>query len=65
MELGFVSMGWFYEPFQEFLDIQKRAGCNSVTLWAIGPPNEGFSLKEESLVSKDLRVSEFWILSLV
>ena len=56
MELGFVSMGWFYEPFQEFLNIQKGAGCNSVTLWAIGPPIGHFSLKEESLVSKDLRV---------
>ena len=56
MELGIVSMGWSYELFWEFLDMQKGAGCNSVTLWAIGPPIEHFSLKEESSVDKDLRV---------
>ena len=56
MELGIVSMGWSYELFWEFLDMQKGAGCNSVTLWAIGPPIEHFSLKEESSVGKDLRV---------
>ena len=66
MELGFVSMGWFYEPFQEFLNIQKGAGCNSVTLWAIGPPIGGFPLKEGSSVSKDSKsMSEFRIWSLV
>ena len=32
MELGIVSMGWAYELFWEFLDMQKEAGCNSVTL---------------------------------
>ena len=45
MELGIVSMGWSYELFWEFLDMQKGAGCNSVTLWAIWPPIEHFSLK--------------------
>ena len=66
MELGIVPMGWSYELFQEFLDMQKGAGCNSVTLWAIGPPTGGFSLKEGSLVSKDSKnMSEFPIWSLV
>ena len=32
VELGIVSMGWSYELFWEFLDMQKGAGCNSVTL---------------------------------
>ena len=53
VELGVVPMGWSYELFREFLDMQKGAGCNSVTLWAIGPPIGGFSLKEGSSVSKD------------
>ena len=44
--LGIVPTGWSYEVFQEFLDMQKGAGCNSVTLWAIEPPIGGFSLKE-------------------
>ena len=35
---GLVPMGWSYELFWEFLDMQKEAGCNSVTLWATGPP---------------------------
>ena len=66
MELGIVPMGRSYELFQEFLDMQKGASCNSVTLWAIGPPTGGFSLKEGSLVSKDSKnMSEFPIWSLV
>ena len=32
MELGIVPTGWSYELFWEFLDMQKGAGCNSVTL---------------------------------
>ena len=66
MELGVVPTGWSYELFREFLDMQKGAGCNSVTLWAIGPPIGGFLLKEGSLVSKDSKsMSEFLIWSLV
>ena len=66
IELGIVPMGWSYELFREFLDMQKGAGCNSVTLWAIGPPIGGFLLKEGSLVSKDSKsMSEFLIWSLV
>ena len=53
MELGVVPVDWSYELFWEFLDMQKEAGCNSVTLWTIGPPIGGFSLKEGSSVSKD------------
>ena len=65
-ELGIVPTGWSYELFRESLDMQKGTGCNSVTLWAIGPPIEGFSLKEGSSVSKDFKsMSEFWIWSLV
>ena len=30
--LGIVPMGVSYELFWEFLDMQKGAGCNSVTL---------------------------------
>ena len=66
MGLGIVPTGWSYELFWEFLDMQKGAGCNSVTLWAIGPPTEGFSLKEGSSLSKDSKsMSEFQIWSLV
>ena len=32
IELGIVPTGWSYELFREFLDMQKGAGCNSVTL---------------------------------
>ena len=32
MGLGIVPTGWSYELFPEFLDMQKGAGCNSVTL---------------------------------
>ena len=32
MELGVVPVDWSYELFWEFLDMQKGAGCNSVTL---------------------------------
>ena len=53
MELGIVPTGWSYELFWEFLDMQKGAGCNNVTLWAIGPPIGGFPLKKGSSVSKD------------
>ena len=66
VELGVVPMGWSYELFREFLDMQKGAGCNSVTLWAIGPPIGGFLLKEGSLVSRDFKsMSKFLIWSLV
>ena len=58
MELGIVPTGWSYELFWEFLDMQKGAGCNSVTLWVIGPPIGGFPLKEGSSVSKDSKWSE-------
>ena len=44
MGLGIMPTGWSYELFQEFPDIQKGAGCNSVTLWMIGPPIGGFLL---------------------
>ena len=44
MGLGIMPTGWSYELFQEFLDMQKGAGCNSVTLWMIGPPIGGFLL---------------------
>ena len=47
--------GWSFELVWEFLDMQKGAGCNSVTLWAIGPPIGGFLLKEGNLVSKDFK----------
>ena len=61
-----MPVDWSYELFWEFLDMQKGAGCNSVTLWAIGPPIGGFLLKEGSLVSKDSKsMSEFLIWSLV
>ena len=64
--LGIVPMGVSYELFWEFLDMQKGAGFNSITLWAIGPPIGGFLLKEGSLVSKDSKsMSEFQIWSLV
>ena len=66
MDLGIMPTGWSYELFLEFLDMQKGVDCNSVTLQAIGPPIEGFSLKQESSVSKDYKsVSEFRIWSLV
>ena len=42
MWLGLVPTSWSYELFWEFLDMQKEAGFNSVTLWAIGPPIGGF-----------------------
>ena len=32
MGSGIMPTGWSYELFQEFLDTQKGAGCNSVTL---------------------------------
>ena len=48
-----MPTGWSYELFWEFLDMQKGAGCNNVTLWAIGPPIGGFPLKKGSSVSKD------------
>ena len=32
MGLGIMPKGWSYELFWEFLDMQKGAGCNSVTL---------------------------------
>ena len=32
MWLGIVPMGWSYELFMEFLDVQKGVDCNSVTL---------------------------------
>ena len=61
-----MPTGWSYEIFLEFLDMQKGAGHNSVTLWVIGPPIGGFPLKEGSLVSKDSKsMSEFRIWSLV
>ena len=31
MGLGIMLSGWSYELFREFLDMQKGAGCNSVT----------------------------------
>ena len=31
VELGVVPMGWSYKLFREFLDMQKGAGCNSLT----------------------------------
>ena len=66
MRLGIVPTGWSYELFREFLVVQKGAGFNSVTLWAIGPPIGGFLLKDGSSVSKDSKsMSEFWIWSLV
>ena len=66
IELGIVPMGWSYELFREFLVVQKGAGFNSVTLWAIGPPIGGFLLKEGNLVSKDFKsMSKFLIRSLV
>ena len=64
--LGIVPMGVSYELFWEFLDMQKGAGRNSVTLRAIGPPIGHFTLKEKSSVSKDFKsMSKFWIWSLV
>ena len=66
MALGIVPTGWSYEMFWEFLDMQKGTACNSVTLWEIGPPIGGFSLKEGSSVGKDFKsMSEFRIWSLV
>ena len=44
MDLGIMPTGWSYELFLEFLDMQKGAGRNSVTLWVIGPPIGGFPL---------------------
>ena len=44
MGLGIMPKGWSYELFWEFLDMQKGAGCNSVTFWVIGPPIGGFPL---------------------
>ena len=44
MGLGIMPKGWSYELFWEFLDMQKGAGCNSVTFWVIGPPIGGFLL---------------------
>ena len=44
MDLGIMPTGWSYELFPEFLDMQKGAGYNSVTLWATGPPTGGFPL---------------------
>ena len=44
MDLGIMPTGWSYEIFLEFLDMQKGAGHNSVTLWVIGPPIGGFPL---------------------
>ena len=32
MGSGMMPTGWSYELFQEFIDTQKGAGCNSVTL---------------------------------
>ena len=32
MGSGIIPTGWSYELFREFLDMQKGAGCNSVTL---------------------------------
>ena len=45
--LGIVPMGVSYELFWEFLDMQKGAGRNSVTLWVIGPPLEVFHCRRE------------------
>ena len=44
MGLGIMPRDWSYELFWEFLDMQKGAGCNSVTFWVIGPPIGGFLL---------------------
>ena len=44
MGLGIMPKGWSYKLFWEFLDMQKGAGCSSVTFWAIGPPIGGFPL---------------------
>ena len=44
MGLGIMPVGWSYELFWEFLDMQKGARCNSVTLWVIGPPLGGLLL---------------------
>ena len=51
-----------HDIIQEFLDMQKGAGCNSVTLWMIGPPIGGFLWQEGRSVSKDSKnLSEFQI----
>ena len=57
-----MPTGWSYELFQEFLDMQNRVGCNSVTLWVIRPPIGGFLWQEGRSVSKDSKnLSEFQI----
>ena len=62
MGLGIMPTGWSYELFQEFLDMQNRVGCNSVTLWVIRPPIGGFLLQEGRSVSKHSKnLSEFQI----